>query len=317
MAVIDIYWKRQKRVRNDYPDTYQYDTLPSEFRAQVVQIWKEDLSLYTTLDPESFFNNPVRKLRREFGVLRLPSSEYISPRNFEEELCGFFLSEHDIEKALSAIELTFVKQALLTRKEEFFVASLDETQSTQLSTAVEELNQRFREHGIGFQMIQEKIVRIDSEFSHAEIIKPALKLLNRDDDLFIGAENEFLVAHEHFRKGHNKNAVVWCNKAFESTMKTICVKRSWMPTSDAKRATAAQLVKKCVAEGLIPDFWETKYRDGLTVILKHGVPQGRNNLGSHGQGEEITEVQSHTVSYMLNMTGAAIRFLCEQEEHLL
>ncbi len=311
MVAKEIFWKRQKRIRNEFPDVYQYDTLPNEFKVQVIQLWREELCQITG-DPFEYFGKAVKTLRREFGVWRLPPTDQNAGQNYETELSNFFWTETDIEKALSAIELTFVEHSIINHDIPF----LTNRQITGLNGAVDELNQRFREHGIGFQLESEKIIRIDSEFSHTEIIKPVLKLLNQKSPFLAGAEDEFLTAHAQYREGECKDALVWCNKALESTMKAICIKRKWMTRSDAQQATIAQLVRECVDAGLIPEFWEKKYRDGLTVMLKHGVPSGRNNLGSHGQGEEITEVQGHTVSYMLNMTGAAIKFLCDQEENL-
>ena len=38
MNVVDIYSKRQKRLRGEVPDVYQYETIPIELRVQVVHI---------------------------------------------------------------------------------------------------------------------------------------------------------------------------------------------------------------------------------------------------------------------------------------
>ena len=311
MTVTDIYWKRQKRLRNEYPDVFQYDSLTEGFRVQVVQMWSEDLCRITS-DTREYFRRPVTKLRRELAEFRLPPTKTHSSLSYQSELCKFFLNEKDIEKALSAIELTFVEESVMDPD----VPYLTNRELDQLNQAVEELNLRFKEHGIGYQLESEQIIRVDSEFTHSEIVKPCLKLLSHKRDLLKGAEDEFLTAHKHYRKRENKNAVVWCNKAFESTMKAICVDRNWMSKTKAKNAIAAELVSKCVENGLVPDYWEKKYTNGITVLLKHGVPPGRHKHGSHGQGAEITEVEDHLVSYVLNMTGAAIKFLCEQEESL-
>ena len=312
MAIKNLYWKRQKQIRNEFPDVFQYETLPREFKIQVVQIWLEDLCACAAYGENEYFKDIVRALRRDFGVWRLPPTETDHFEDDSGELIRFFMAEKDIEKALSVIELTFAKELFI--RDDF--ASLNEPAVTRLNRSVEELNHRFKEHGIGFQLVEDKIICMNSQFTHTEIIKPSLKLLNCEEKIWAGAEEEFLKAHEHYRKGDNKNAIVWCNKAFESVMKAICIKRQWMTSQAAKKATASQLVTMCVNEGLIPEFWKDKYTNGLTVLLKHGVPTGRNNLGSHGQGDEITKVQSHAVCYMLNMTGAAIKFLIEAEEEL-
>ena len=46
------------------------------------------------------------------------------------------------------------------------------------TTAIENLYFRFKEHGVGYQFDHPHILRVDSEFIHSEIVKPALGLLN-------------------------------------------------------------------------------------------------------------------------------------------
>ena len=77
---------------------------------------------------------------------------------------------------------------------------------------------------------------MDSELIHTEIVKPALELLNQRN--YAGAQQEFLKAHEHYRKGNAKEALNECLKAFESVMKAICDKRGW---KNYKNATAKDL----------------------------------------------------------------------------
>lgn len=86
--------------------------------------------------------------------------------------------------------------------------------------AIEELNVRFRQAGFGYQFEGGQIVRVDSQLLHSEVVKPALVLLA--DHRFEGAQDEFLSAHAHYRAGEYEDAIVDANRAFESTMKTIC-----------------------------------------------------------------------------------------------
>lgn len=173
---------------------------------------------------------------------------------------------------------------------------------------IEELNQRFKEHGVGYQFTNRQIIRIDSEFTHTEIVKPALRLLGQKQ--FAGAQQEFLKAHEHYRKGNAKEALNECLKAFESVMKAICDKRGW---NYSKNATAKPLIQVCFDNGLIPSFWQSHY-SSLRNILESSVPTGRNKLSGHGQGTTPEAVPDHLVAYMLNMTASAIVFLAEAEE---
>ena len=67
---------------------------------------------------------------------------------------------------------------------------------------------------------------------------PSALLLLHDEE-FRGAEEEFLNAHKHYRDGRQKEAIADALKAFESTLKTICDRRSW---SYDPKATAKPLL---------------------------------------------------------------------------
>jgi AbiJ N-terminal domain 4 len=113
--------------------------------------------------------------------------------------------------------------------------------------AIKELNARFLEHGIGYEYSDGQIIRVDNQLTHAEIVKPALQVLRGKQ--YANAQKEFLDAHEHYRHSKYAEALVDCNKAFESTMKIICNKRKW-PVSP--NATAKDLIKVCYDNELIP-----------------------------------------------------------------
>jgi hypothetical protein len=176
--------------------------------------------------------------------------------------------------------------------------------------AIEEINIRFKERAVGYQFVTGEIVRVDSQFMHSEVVKPAIALLN--GEFFSGPQEEFLAAHEHYRHGDNKAALNECLKAFESTMKAIFQKRKWAYN---KTGTAKELIRVCFEKGLIPSFWETSFA-GLRSLLESSVPTGRNKLGGHGQGAEHVAVPEHLVAYMLHMTASAIVFLCEADKNL-
>jgi AbiJ N-terminal domain 4 len=174
---------------------------------------------------------------------------------------------------------------------------------------IDELNQRFKEHGLGYEYTNREIIRIDSEFVHAEVIKPALTLLHTKE--FSGAQAEFLKAHEHYRHGRQKEALTESSKALESTLKTICDKRKW--AYDKQKDTSQKLIEICVANDLIPQFWLQQFT-ALRSTLESGAPTGRNKLGAHGQGASIVQVPPHVTAYALHMAAAAIVFLVEAEK---
>ena len=171
--------------------------------------------------------------------------------------------------------------------------------------AVAELNERFNQHRIGFRYENGRIVQVDSEYIHSEAVKPTLTLLHTEG--FDGAFDEFLKAHEHYRRGRTKEAIVEANKAFESTMKSICDARSWPYPSGA---TAKRLIDILLKEELIPSEL-TSHFTGLRTTLESGLPTVRNRHGGHGQGPDKHKVAHFVAGYALHLAATNIVFLIE------
>lgn len=319
MPIYDLYSKRQKKLRGEVSDTYNYDDLPKPLRVQIVQIWQETLGeLHIERDAwgDIHYNSIIQKtygfivhvLCREYGVFRLSEVNHRHGiRNTYTELKTFFLEERNTERALDAVEVSFRAIDLFTRKWDYLHR---QDAAKKADGAIEELNARFKQHGVGYQFTSGKIVRIDSELIYSEAVKPALKLLQGQH--YAGAQQEYLKAHEHYRTGNAKEALNECLKAFESVMKAICDKRGWAYNQNA---TATSLIKVCFDNKLIPKFWDAHY-SSLRSLLESGVPTGRNKSGGHGQGTNPVAVPNHIVAYMLHMTASAIVFLAEAEKEL-
>jgi hypothetical protein len=171
--------------------------------------------------------------------------------------------------------------------------------------AIEELNHRFLQHGVGYQYVEGQIVRVDSQFAHAEVVKPALALLNSPG--FEGPEEEFLRAFDHYRHGRNKEAVAEALKAFESTMKAICKARNW---AVSPTATAKPLMDVLFGNGLIPSELASHF-SGLRSAMESGLPTISNRTSRHGQGAVPTDVPPYLAAYALHLAGANIILLIE------
>ncbi|MCW9511201.1 STM4504/CBY_0614 family protein [Klebsiella michiganensis] len=303
MAIYDLFSKRQKRLRGDVPDVYQYTNLPQNFRVQVVHIVK------STIGRDSDYSTPASKiykyinntLCREYGVFKL--QEYAS-ENFEY-IYNFFLKEKDPEKCLDVIELTFKCIDGYVRQNTW---EFRDYQSP--DDAIEELNIRFREAGIGYQFESGEVVRVDSQFIHSDAVKPTLQILGHSQE-FAGANDEFLSAHEHYRHQRFKECLNDCLKSFESLMKAIHKKRSWEYGSTD---TAKKLISSCLSNGLIPDYMQNQF-SSLRILLESGVPTIRNKEGGHGQGDEVTNVPEHLASYTLHLTASNLLFLAKCDEN--
>ena len=310
MTIRDLFSKRQKRLRGDIPDVYSYDDLPKPLRVQIIYIWNDTLGgneqAQNSENVDSAYEFIVNSLCREYGLFKLPGAKYGS-REYISELHAFFLQEENIEKALDSVELSFSVIDRFARKQNYLHRR---DANKRADDAIVELNDRFKEHGVGYQFVEGQIVRVDSELIHSEVVKPALRLLNGRE--FKGTQQEFLSAYEHYRHGRYKEALNDCLKSFESTMKTICDKKGW---SYEPNATAKTLVKACFDNGLIPPFWQQQL-NSLRSLLESGIPTGRNKLGAHGQGAQPTAVPEYLVAYMLHMTASTLVFLTKAEEGL-
>nr|WP_154928272.1 hypothetical protein [Pantoea agglomerans] len=305
MAIVELYSKRQKRLRGDVSDVYQYTDLPHNFRVQVVQIIREILgedygqgsntgNIYAAINST---------LCREYGVFTLKER---ARSNFEA-VYDFFLGTREYEKCLDIIELTF-KHIIYTVAQEPWSFGLDDDEPLQ---AIDELNVRFRESGIGYQLEADELVRVDSQFLHSEAVKPTLQILGVNPN-YEGVNDEFLSAHEHYRHHNYKECLNDCLKAFESLMKTIHTKRGW---AFSQNDTAKKLINGCLTNGLIPEYMQNEF-SSLRSLLESGIPTIRNKEGGHGQGHEVTKVPEHLASYALHLTASTLLFLAKCDEKL-
>ena len=301
MATIDIYSKRKKRREDgDAPDVYSYDTIPKPLRVQIVHLWRDGFGN----EEESTLAHEAYKsihdiLCREYGIFWLSGGPH-DRINYEDRCCAFLMNSKT-DEALDIIELSFRALWHFARNsQQGFRISLDRA-----NNLIRELNSRFKENAVGYHFESGLIVRVDSALIHAEVVRPALHLLTEEG--FQGADDEFRSAHEHYRHGRHKEALVDALKAFESTMKTICKRKSW---SAPDNATASRLVGFLLDNALIPPAMNTHF-NALRTTLEAGVPTLRNRLGGHGQGEEPIEVPAYLAAYALHLTAANIVMLID------
>ncbi|AFZ55745.1 hypothetical protein H6G54_21605 [Anabaena cylindrica FACHB-243] len=305
MKVFDIYSKRQKRLIGEVSDVYQYDVIPQPLRVQIVHIIKDVINPYSTQEIEQKFLFIHDILCREHGILSLHSP--IFTQKSIKVVLDFMLETKEIEQVLDIVELIF-KSIEEPYNENDYIEDI--SNKSILDEAIEELNFRFREHGLGYQYESGEIIRVDSQIIHAEAVKPVLHLLS--DPQFQGANEEFLKAHEHYRHGNYKECLNECLKAFESTMKIICNKQGWSfkPTDTAKT-----LINICFQNNLIPNYLETQF-SSLRQNFESGIPTIRNKLGGHGQGSQPVNVPQYFAAYQLHITASTILFLIEADKSL-
>lgn len=295
-------------------DVFQYDTLPDPFRIQVIHIWHDALGRWRDVDqhlgpiiihaPNDWWLHLFKAYIREKGLVCLVDRHSDPCAQFRE-----YFVQASTEAALDVVELLF-------RFVDGPIRDLDQYQRQRWGlispgSAIDELNGRFREHGIGYEFAGGEIVRVDSKYVHAEAVRPALELMHGAGRHFTGPLQEFMSAHERYRKGEDKDAVTWALKAFESTLKAICTARGW--PFDANKDTASKLLQIVFDNTLVPAWLQSEFT-ALKSVLEAGVPTVRNKTSGHGQGPAPTSVPQHLTRYVLHLTASNIVFLIESHQ---
>lgn len=298
--MFNLFSKRQKKLRGEIPDIYTYDNLNVNIRTQIIYIFKDviggddhnNYKLYNAYDL-------LRKvLLREYGLFNLCDRNFSQP---DEDFLNFLVSEKDTEKVIDAIELICRFIDIHVRKNHW-----DYSPIIEIDDAIYEINERFKEHCIGYSYENGEIIRVDSSYIHLEITKPTIALLWNQS--FIGANEEYMKAHNHYLHGRNKECLNECLKSFESVLKTICKEKGWQFN---QTDTSKKLIKICFDNGLVPSFTQNQFTS-LQNLLESGIPTIRNKLGGHGQGSEKITVDDNMTRYALNLTGTNIIFLIKQ-----
>jgi len=304
MSIADLFSKRQKKIRPEAPGVHEYAQIPGPLRVQIAHILRDLLGHTVTYDLNGCleaFGEIEQTLCREYGLCILPTDLTTTP---DVRVIDFLLHEEDQEKVLDLVEVSF---RLLTRLR-LSPAWQSRIPQRKFDRAVTELNARFREYGIGYQYENGEIVRVESQFIHTEVVKPALALLGAEE--YAEADAEFLKALEHYRKGETKECLDECLKAFECTMKVICTKRKWAFKS---KDTAKELIDVCLKNGLTPPSIHSHIR-GVRATLARGIPSIRNRIPGHGRDVQLMDLPPHYASYMLHLTAATVQFFIESEK---
>jgi len=332
MPIFELYSKRKrKRERAEQPVIYQYDEIPEKFRIQVMHIWKDaigtDPSGYEGLATVRVWEAIHDFMSRKLGRPALGTEG--NPR----DNCFQFLFEGDTEQVLDIIQVSFnfiedhfgwyngrpedieadtgpscpaspyagvVRGYGMTEDMEVYMGPLFPP-----DRAIEKLNQRFLENDLGYEYRNGRIIRIDSQYTHSEIVLPALQLLSEPE--FRPAQDEFLKGHEDYRHGRYEDAINEALKAFESTMKIICENRGWKVVSKKRKkrtvseATASELIETCFENELIPADLKRHF-----TSLASGLLAIRNAYSAHGDGVETVEVPGYLAQYALNLAASDI-----------
>ena len=295
--------RKRNAAHTGQADVYQYSEAPNTLRVQIQQILVDAIGPEyqpSAYDFNEYKHNPEAwefihsTLCRELGVHRLSQNH-----DLDCDRVLAFLSTCDVDNFLDVVELC----GRILDKVGRSYSSYDKSKrgiKQAADQALEEINHRFRQANFGFRLEGGEIIRVDSEYTHEEIVKPALNVLGGAG--FEGAQAEFLAAHGHYRRGEYPQAITEAAKAFESTLKAACDIKNW---KYEKGARATDLLKVVRANGLWPDYLDSSF-DQLIATLSSGLPRVRNEEGAHGQGSKIRKTPSHIAAYALNLAATKI-----------
>jgi len=277
---IETYSERKRRLeKGDVPDVYTYDIIPPALRQQILHVLRDGFSLIDRDTRDQHWYVLENQIARAEGLRNLGLTGVRS-----EVSCEMWLTGCKTDQVLDMVEIACN-------------LILDDGGGEQIT----EINQYFRKHGVGYRFEGSQIIRIDSQFVHSEVVKPAIDYLT-SDVAFDAANKDFMLAHEHYRDGKNKDAVVAANRAFESTLKAICKKNRW---SYDKNARATDLIKIVRQHGLFPDYLDSAF-DSYIAAMKSGLPGVRNNAGGHGSAPGEAEVPDYIASYAIHLSAVNI-----------
>lgn len=308
-------WSKRQRQQEENPDVYQYDVLPETFRRQVIHILDDTLGTYrpgrySSLSVPSAnlrWNALFSRYTHEKGVFHLGDDPSLNPYL----QCLQYIQFAPTKEVLDFIDCAFQYiDKDLRQDSEYIIHVPGRGYSHQrLDPAIEELNQRFEEHHIGYQFHNGQLMKQTDQYLHEEVVLPALTLLA--DPQFRGAQDEFLSAHRHYREQRYKEAVADALKAFESAMKSILDEREWQ--YDKERDTARTLLQILFDHQLIPTMLQSQFTQ-LRGLLESGLLPVRNRTSGHGQGTEPVTLPKYIAEYALHMAAANIVFLVRAYE---
>lgn len=289
-------FSRRYRDKSGDPEVYIYNNFSQEFRNQCFYIVGDFINKIQKTTYEDVAEKICEAFAREKGLKYVAG--YYGRINDLDAISKYF-DESSNEDFFDFVDFIFTN--CVGTKE--LIDAYWHFGDDPFVRAADELNLRFKQHSLGYEFTNGEIIPKTNEVIHQQIIKPALKILT--DERFRGAEEEYLLAFEHFKTGNNKDAILNAGKAFESTIKTICkeLKYKYEYTSSAKK-----LVETLKSNGFYPSYLDSCLNN-LCGLLEEGAPVVRNKESGHGQGASVKSTADEYVEYVLNTVASNIVFL--------
>nr|WP_285851895.1 hypothetical protein [Sporosarcina luteola] len=299
MTVFEVYSRRHGIVESS--DIYEYDEIPIAFRNQFINIITKVFSdfEYRQITKSSIFWKEVaEEVKVEMGLLNytVANPGLSDLPNTVQWVMAYFLECGDRE-AIDIIDLLVHFHYNCAHKHIEY--------KDKCSIAFDKINQKFKQNSLGYEIVNNQLIRIDNQFIHSEVVIGAINLLVEES--FTSVSDEFLKAHEHYKEGNYKDSIVSCGRAFESVMKVICKELNYPYKPND---TASPLISLLLKNEFIPLYLQNQFT-GLNNTLVNSVPTLRNKNGGHGD-IDVNVIPDSIVRYTLNLCATNIVFLVER-----
>lgn len=318
----------KRTLKKQKPLVLECDNFSPELKAQIIFILQDVFTLkvertllsYGQSANDDYWEHILHKIERKlceeygrFSLFGKPNIDFPYPHTYNR-IFAYLDNFATTNEILDFIELLFnFKNFTETYTVEqdnkvYYSWAID---NLSLDQNIMKLNNRFKEHNIGYRFESNQIIKIDSEYSYSEITVPALHIIS--DLAYKNANDEFLEAHKHYKKGELEEALVDCRKAIESCLKIICQKRNW--AFDKNKSTFKDLIDIVLKNGLIPIIHESGF-GGLRAVLESGTILCNDKKAVHGKGTAKITIQDYEIEYVLNMTATTLLLLIKAEQNL-
>jgi hypothetical protein len=282
-------------------DVYNYEYIPESLKNQIYHIINETFGYDASYGSHvsDTFGLIEKRLLREHGLSNM-SPGVSSNKN---RVLKYLKEVDEVDKFLDVVEICFRLISLVISRDSSYQAGHHATINA--FDAVAELNDRFQQNSVGYQFVDNIIIRISNQLLHNEIVLPAVQLIN--NEIFANANEEYIKAHKHFKDGLNKECLNECLKALESTLKIIFTQKEWV---FHQNSTLTELISIAYTNGLIPQHIQA-HLGSVRAVLTSGVNSIRNKVGGHGQGPVPSNADDETTRFTLNLSGSYIIYLIE------
>jgi hypothetical protein len=275
-----------------------YDDIPAETRQRVYDIiydnvlQNQTILAFACIPGKGIIQNTDDYRKLWYEIRKHKRIPHIYDSEDEQEKIYRWIMKCSVVDLLQTIDL-------------FIHIKKNETQqepNERLYNAINDINDLFKIDKIGYEIVNEKIIRKDSEFLHEQVIKQTINLLYTTE--FKGPLVEFQKAQEHYIRKEYKDTIQEANNSFESTIKSVLIKRN---ISFNKSGSADLLLDVLSNNKIIPAY---------TKPMFQGLPKLRNNESAHGQGIDPKEVNQSYAELALNLAGTFIVFLINRHQEL-